>query len=56
LFIERTKGADLTSWNAVRKGEQDPFEKMKWGKDVKGAGQLAAVNEDQLPDDTVLTL
>ena len=37
---------------------QDPFEKMVWPKDVKGAGQLAAVDEEQeqLPDDTIITL
>jgi hypothetical protein len=55
-FLERTGGTDLSWWNAVKAGEQDPFEKMQWAEGVKGAGQLASVNDDQLPDDTVLTL
>ena len=50
-------GMDVTWWEKVKAGEQDPFEKMQWADGVKGAGQLAAVeDEDQLPDDTVITL
>ena len=51
-------GVDTTWWEKVKEGTQNPFEKMVWGKGVKGAGQLQAVNEekDQLPDDTVLEL
>jgi len=51
-------GVDTTWWENVKEGTQNPFEKMVWGEDVKGAGQLQAVNEekDQLPDDTVLEL
>ena len=55
-FMEKANLGDLTWWNAVKAGEQDPFEKMKWADGVKGAGQLSAVNDEQLPDDTVLTL
>ena len=55
-FMDRANLGDLTWWNKVKSGEQDPFEKMKWAEGVKGAGQLAAVNDDQLPDDTVLSL
>jgi len=55
-FIERTGQGDLTWWNAVKAGEQNPFEKMVWAEGVKGAGQLNAVNSEQLPDDTVLSL
>jgi hypothetical protein len=54
--MEKANLGDLTWWNKVKAGEQDPFEKMKWAEGVKGAGQLASVNDDQLPDDTVLTL
>lgn len=50
-------GMDITWWEKVKAGEQDPFEKMTWADGVKGAGQLGAVeDEDQLPDDTVITL
>tara|TARA_R110000782_G_scaffold35771_1_gene85502 strand:- start:1554 stop:2303 length:750 start_codon:yes stop_codon:yes gene_type:complete len=57
-FMERANLGDLTWWNAVKAGEQNPFEKMVWSEDVKGAGQLAPVsaNDEQLPDETVLTL
>ena len=58
-FLEKTGEGDLTWWKNVMEGKQDPFEKMVWPKDVKGAGQLSAVNneeEDQLPDDTIITL
>ena len=55
-FLERSGQGDLAWWEAVKAGKQDPFEKMVWPADVKGAGQLASVDNDQLPDDTVLTL
>lgn len=57
-FLEKTGEGDLTWWNKVKAGEQDPFEKMKWSKDVKGAGQLDSIadEQDQLPDDTIITL
>lgn len=55
-FLEKT-GHDLTWWNKVKAGEQDPFEKMKWADGVKGAGQLQAVQEaPELPDDHTLSL
>ena len=44
-------------WDKVTANEQDPFEKMKWADGVKGAGQLASVDERQeLPDDTIISL
>ena len=44
-------------WDKVVEGTQDPFEKMKWADGVKGAGQLAAVDDrEELPDDTVISL
>ena len=57
-FLEKTGEGDLTWWNKVKAGEQDPFEKMKWSKDVKGAGQLDSIadEEDQLPDDSIIPL
>ena len=43
-------------WDKVTANEQDPFEKMKWADGVKGAGQLASVDERQeLPDDTIIS-
>ena len=57
-FLEKT-GHDMTWWNNVKAGKQNPFEKMVWQEGVKGAGQQASVNgkkDDQLPDDVVLTL
>ena len=55
-FLEATGKGDLTWWNKVKEGEQDPFEKMQWADGVKGAGQLDAVGDDELPDDTMITL
>ena len=45
-------------WEEVKLGTQQPFEKMVWPKDVKGAGQLASNSSESepLPDDTILTL
>ena len=55
-FLEKT-GHDLSWWNAVKEGKQDPFEHMKWESGVKGAGQLQAVQEKpELPDDHTLSL
>ena len=54
-FLEATNNGDLTWWEKVKAGEQDPFEKMIWGDGVKGAGQLEAL-DDELPDDTIITL
>tara|TARA_B100001287_G_C22616576_1_gene497904 strand:- start:147 stop:1037 length:891 start_codon:yes stop_codon:yes gene_type:complete len=56
-YLEKIGQGDLTWWEKVKAGEQDPFEKMKWGDGVKGAGQLAAVEDkEQLPDDTIISL
>ena len=56
-FLEKTGQGDLTWWEKVKAGEQDPFEKMKWADGVKGAGQLAAVDDrPQLPDDHKISL
>ena len=49
-------GMDTSWWEKVKSGEQDPFEKMKWADGVKGAGQLNAVDEEELPDDTIISL
>ena len=54
-FLEATNNGDLTWWEKVKAGEQDPFEKMVWAEGVKGAGQLEAL-DDELPDDTIITL
>jgi hypothetical protein len=57
-FLEKTGEGDLTWWEKVKAGEQEPFEKMKWADGVKGAGQLDAVDDEpeQLPDDTIISL
>jgi len=56
-FMEKASIGDLTWWKNVVEGKQDPFEKMKWAKGVKGAGQLDAVEgEQELPDDHKLEL
>jgi len=56
-FLNKTGQGDLTWWNNVVAGTQNPFEKMKWAEGVKGAGQLNAINEEpELPDDTVISL
>jgi len=43
-------------WDNVASGKQDPFEKMKWSGNVKGAGQLDAVDEDRISDDEKIVL
>lgn len=57
-FLEKTGQGDLTWWNNVKAGKQNPFEKMVWAEGVKGAGQLNAIDsqKNQLSDDTVLSL
>ena len=57
-FLEKTGQGDLTWWEKVKAGEQDPFEKMVWKDGVKGAGQLASVGDDapDLPDDHKISL
>ena len=55
-YLDKTNQGDLTWWNAVKEGTQDPFEKMVWADGCKGAGQLNAVNSEQLPDDTIISL
>jgi len=56
-FLEKTGIGDLTWWNNVKAGEQNPFEKMVWAEGVKGAGQLNAVEQEpELPDDHTLSL
>jgi len=56
-FLEKTGIGDLTWWNNVKAGEQNPFEKMVWAEGVKGAGQLNAVEQEpQLADDHTLSL
>jgi len=57
-FLEKT-GHDITWWNNVVQGKQNPFEKMVWAEGVKGAGQLNALNNNdnnEFADDTVLSL
>ena len=52
-------GMDISFWENVKAGKQNPFEKMVFPKDVKGAGQLASVQppeKEQLPDEHTLTL
>ena len=43
-------------WDNVVAGKQDPFEKMKWTANVKGAGQLNAVNKNKISDEETITL
>lgn len=43
-------------WDNVILGKQDPFEKMKWGNEVKGAGQLSSVNKKKIADNETITL
>lgn len=43
-------------WDKVQAGKQDPFEKMVWEKDVKGAGQLDAVDKNKVDDNETLLL
>lgn len=54
-FLERI-GQRSTWWDAVVAGTQDPFEKMVWSKDVKGAGQLDSVNSNRLSDEEKIIL
>ena len=52
-------GMDISFWENVKAGKQNPFEKMVFPNDVKGAGQLAPVQppeKEQLPDEHTLTL
>ena len=56
-YLDKTNQGDLTWWNAVKEGTQDPFEKMIWADGVKGAGQLNSVDgQNEYPDDTILSL
>ncbi len=55
-FLEKI-GTPSKFWENVKEGKQDPFEKMVWEEGVKGAGQLAPINEvPELPDDYKITL
>jgi len=55
-FLDKI-GKPSEFWEKVKAGEQDPFEKMVWEEGVKGAGQLAPINEKpELPDDYKITL
>ena len=55
-FLEKI-GQPSEFWDRVLEGKQDPFEKMQFGENVKGAGQLASVGEEpELPDDTIISL
>ncbi len=57
-FLEKTGQGDLTWWEKVKSGEQNPFEKMVWADGVKGAGQLGSVTGEppELPDDHKISL
>ena len=58
-YLDKINQGDLTWWNAVKEGTQDPFEKMVWADGVKGAGQLSPVtgsDPQELPDDTIVSL
>jgi hypothetical protein len=55
-FLDKI-GTPSEFWEKVKEGKQDPFEKMVWQEGVKGAGQLAPINETpELPDDHKITL
>jgi len=54
-FLQRT-GKDISWWESVQSGDQNPFEKMVWPETVKGAGQLQAVEKNSLPDEHKLVL
>jgi hypothetical protein len=54
-YLERI-GQRSIWWDAVVAGTKNPFEKMVWGKNVKGAGQLSSVNKKKLSDDDKLIL
>jgi len=49
-FLEKTGQGDLTWWNNVIAGTQNPFEKMVWAEGVKGAGQLSPINGEEEPE------
>ena len=49
-FLEKTGQGDLTWWNNVVAGTQNPFEKMVWAEGVKGAGQLSPINGEEEPE------
>ena len=55
-FLDKI-GQPSEFWERVKEGKQDPFEKMIWAEGVKGAGQLAPINETpELPDDYKIEL
>ena len=54
-FLNKT-GQHSDWWDNVVAGKQDPFEKMKWTANVKGAGQLNAVNKNKISDEETITL
>lgn len=44
-------------WDRVQAGEQNPFEKMTWANEVKGAGQLDSINKpNRISDEETLSL
>ena len=49
-FLQKTGQGDLTWWNNVVAGTQNPFEKMVWAEGVKGAGQLSPINGEEEPE------
>jgi len=55
-FMEKANIGDLTWWENVKKGEQNPFEKMTWAEGVKGAGQLDSIADPEYTDDHKLSL
>ena len=54
-FLNRI-GQHSDWWDGVVAGTQDPFEKMKWSGNVKGAGQLNAVEKNRISDEETITL
>ncbi len=54
-FLDRI-GQHSDWWDNVVAGEQDPFEKMVFPQGVKGAGQLEANKESEIPDDEIIEL
>ena len=58
-FLDRI-GQHSVWWDNVQDGKQDPFEKMKWAENVKGAGQLDSLstqsNAPKIPDSETLSL
>lgn len=55
-FLEKI-GQPSEWWANVQSGKQDPFEKMVWGENVKGAGQLEAIESSKkIPDQETLLL